>query len=208
MKKLLVFLLVFFYSMVLFSHPHMWFDSEFEFIFKNNDLKGVKIIWSFDKFFSSDIITGYDLNRDGIFDAKETADVFQNAFTYTSNYRYFTFIRVGNTRHSPSYVDLKDFTVKQKNNVLIYEFYVDLSGYNKNEIYVACYDYTYFCDINYPKNCVKFLGTNLSPRYKIIENKNYPIYYNPLGAIDSTEVYFKWAPGLNTYYPREIKLVF
>lgn len=209
MKKL-VYSAYFILCFIFFSyaHPHMWFDSEFEIIFSDSKLQGVNIIWTFDKFFSSDIISGYDLNRDGVFSTKETDDVFQNAFTYTSNYGHFTFVRVGNKRKSPESILRKDFSASQKNGRLKYKFYVDLSSYNENEIYIACYDYTFFCDISYPKNPVKFIGTKSDPKYEIIENKNYPIYYDPFGSIDDTRVYYKWAPGLNTYYPLEIKLIF
>lgn len=184
----------------------MWFDCEFEFEFSQEELKGVKVIWTFDKFFSSDIIAGYDKNRDGFFNKQETADIFQNAFSYTRNYYYFTFIRAGRERFSPKRIELHNFVAKQKNGVLIYEFYINLTGYNGNEIYIACYDYTYFCDIGYTKNCVRFSGINRKPNYTIIEDKNNPIYYNPIGAIDDTRIYTKWAPGLNVYYPKEIKL--
>lgn len=206
MKKSFFYFVLLCLTSFLYSHPHMWFDCEFEFAFSNDKLKGVKVIWTFDKFFSSDIIAGYDSNRDGFFDKQETAAVFQNAFSYTSNYYYFTFIRADKERFSPKRIDIKDFTAKQKKGVLIYEFYINLDGYNGREIYLACYDYTFFCDISYTQNCVKFSGTKQKPSYTIIEDKNNPIYYNPLGAADDNRIYKKWAPGLNTYYPKEIKL--
>lgn len=192
------------FTLTLSAHPHMWFTSEFEFVFSDNTVEGVKVIWTFDKFFSADIISGYDRNHDGIFSESEITDVFNNAFTYTQNYYYFTFIRVGKNRFSPKYIARENFSAHQKNNVLSYEFYIRLNGLSIDSISISCYDYTFFCDIQYPENCVRFLGTAQKPKYKIRENKNTPIYYNPFGSIDDMRIYNEWAPGLNTYYPKEI----
>ena len=206
MKKCIALFILYLFCTCAYSHPHMWFTSEFEFQFQHNELYGLTIVWKFDRFFSSDIINGYDLNKDGVFNEAETDAVFQNAFTYTSDYNYFTFIRIGSRRNSPTYIDRKYFSASQENGTLVYQFFVDLSAYkNEKEIYIACYDYTFFCDIQYPENNVRFLdvaGKKLS--YTIVENKDFPVYYDPFGSYDDTRVYYKWAPGLNTYYPKQI----
>ena len=209
MRKVTCFVCFFCCAVYATAHPHMWFDCEFEVVFNQGVLQGVYVNWTFDKFFSSDIIAGYDANHDGVFNYAETTDVFQNAFTYTKDYKYFTFIRTGKERKSPVYVDRSKFSATQKNGVLSYRFFVDLSAYKDlHELYIACYDYTFFCDIGYTKQCVSFTGTTNSPKYSIFENKSYPIYYNPFGAMDDMRIYSKWAPGLNTYYPREVKITF
>ena len=200
-------LLFFLFSMsMLFSHPHMHFTSGIEFVFSGNKLKGAKLEWTFDRYFSADIIYGYDLNHDGLFDEKETQDVYDNAFSYTKNYYYFCFIRQGDRRCSPDAVS--SFKVTQKNGIVSYYFYVDLSKFEKKELFFAVYDYTFFCDIAYKKNGITFsyANKNLSPSFSIIENKNYPVYYNPIGPIDDTRIYYKWKPGLETYYPKEVAI--
>ena len=195
----------------LFAHPHMWFTSKVEFVFSGASLKGAYVTWTFDRFFSADIISGYDVNNDGKFSAAEARDVYDNAFTYTQNFYYFIFIRQGNKRTSPKTVDRNKFSVSQSGGIVSYNFYIDLTAVTGREMFFACYDYTFFCDITYPKNlAVKFVcdDNTLKPKYEIVENKNYPVYYDPLGALDDFTVYNKWAPGLNTYYPLEIKVTF
>ena len=192
---------------MLFSHPHMHFTSGVEFVFASDKLKGANIEWTFDRYFSADIISGYDLNRDGLFNEKETKDVYENAFSYTKNYYYFCFIRQGNRRTSPDTVS--SFKVKQKNGIVSYYFYIDLTKFEQKELFFAVYDYTFFCDITYKKhNGVTFKNASekLSPSFSITENKNYPVYYNPIGPIDDTRIYYKWKPGLETYYPKEIAI--
>jgi len=185
----------------------MHFSSAVEFVFAGNKLKGAYVEWTFDRYFSADIISGYDLNKDGVFNAKETQDVWENAFSYTSNYYYFCFIREENRRSSPT--DVSSFKVRQKDGIVSYNFYIDLSQFTSRELFFAIYDYTFFCDITYKeKNGVLFRynSSSLRPTFKIIENKNYPVYYNPVGPIDDTRIYYKWKPGLETYYPKEIAI--
>ncbi|MEN6500734.1 MAG: DUF1007 family protein [Rectinema sp.] len=190
----------------LFAHPHMSLTARCEFVWKGDTLSGVYFDWAFDPYFSADIIRGYDSNKDGKFDAEETKAVYDNAFQNLKNYYYFTFIRQGSSRTNPKTV--KDFSVYQKSGTLHYRFFIDLSAY-KGELSIAIYDYTYFCAVDYAKeNPVTFDcdETRVKPHAEIVENKKYPVYYNPTGAIDDTTIYYTWQKGLLTFYPREIVL--
>lgn len=210
-KNILLFILLIFINFNTFTHPHMWFTSSLEVVFAGKNLKGAYVTWTFDRFFSADVISGYDINRDGVFSAAETADVYENAFSYSENFYYFTFIRHGERRTTPEHIEKASFSVWQKNGIVTYRFFIDLSEFKSREIFLACYDYTFYCDITYPKNAaVKFIYDEslVQPSYTIIENKNYPVYYNPLGAMDDNRIYYKWAPGLNTYYPKEVRIRF
>jgi len=189
-----------------FSHPHMSLAASCEFVWSGDNLSGVYQDWAFDPYFSADIIRGYDVNKDGEFDAKETKAVYDNAFQNLKNYYFFTFVRQGSARTNPKSV--RDFSVYQKSGSLHYRFFVDLSSYS-GTLYLAVYDYTYFCAIDYAKESpVTFScdAAKIHPRAEIVENKKYPVYYNPAGAIDDTTVYYVWKKGLLTFYPREIEL--
>ena len=104
------------------AHPHLFISTQTEFILNNGKVQGAYETWTFDRFFSADIIQGYDLNGDGLFSKAETQDVYDNAFINTKNYAYFTFIRQGDKRQSPARVS--DFSVWQKNGIATYRFYV------------------------------------------------------------------------------------
>lgn len=195
----------------LAAHPHMFLESRAEIVQSGGVLSGAWLEWKLDSFFSADLIHGYDHDRNGVFDAAETRELERGAFVNLRHYHYFTFIRVGSVRTNPSSV--KSFSARQSGGSVIYRFFVDLSSYQAGEVFLAVYDYTYFCDIRYPeKDPVRVIAkpsvgdSVASIRWEIVENKDYPVYYNPLGAIDDTTVYYKPAPGLATYYPREIRL--
>jgi len=209
--KHLIILLIFFFITLPFSvsqsHPHMSITTSIKFLWNGQKLKGALFTWTFDAYFSAEIIRTWDFNEDGKFDKEETNNVYNKAFLNLENYHYFIFIRIGDKRINPK--KTSNFSVTQKNRYMTYQFFIDLSHLKSSDFYISVYDYTYFCDVRYTKkNPVTFSYNpyKVKAYYKIQENEKYPVYYNPLGAIDDTRVYYKWKPGLNTYYPREIHI--
>ncbi len=195
----------------IFAHPHMWFKNKVDFVFSNDKIKGVFVTWTFEKEFSNEIIKGYDLDRNGKFSKKEALAVYNNAFIYTKNYYYFIFIREGKERFSPKSIDKNKFSVSQKKGIVSYRFFVDLSKIKGREFYFACYDYTFFCDISYTKkNPISFTYNKrkVKPKYKIEENKDYPVYYDPISPPGDSRLYTKKKPGLKVFYPLEVKITF
>jgi ABC-type uncharacterized transport system substrate-binding protein len=194
-------------SQGLSAHPHLRLFNRFEIVWEGQKLNGMWLEWTFDDFFSSDIIQAYDYNCDKKFNAKETQAVFANAFAYISEYYYFTFIRVGEKRYNPNSVSR--FSARVSGNKLVYRFYVELSAYQSKDLYLSVYDYTFFCDIPYQQErpvSFQYDPALVKPSYSAEENKKYPIYYNPLGTATDTTIYYKWKKGLMTFYPKEIHL--
>ena len=206
LKSILVFLLLCLPATV-FAHPHVFIKNRVEFVWQKDKLQGAWIVWDFDRYFSADIIKWLDTDKDGTFSEKESNQVYNNAFINLRHYYYYTFIRQGNTRTNPT--EVSHFRATQNNGIMTYKFYIDLSKYAGNDLYLAVYDYTYYCDVEYAEpNPVTFnCDTSIvHPKYEIVENKKYPVYYDPCGPASDTSVHYKWKPGLNTYYPREIHL--
>ncbi len=194
---------------ILSAHPHMFLTSTEEFVWDKESLSGCWIEWTFDQFFSADIIRAYDTDDNKQFSDAETKKVYNGAFINLKNYYYFTFIRQGKNRTNPPSVS--KFTAGIRNEKMWYRFFIDLSKSKPGEICLSVYDYTFFCDIRYPDaNPVKLTydPAFVHPTYQIIENKDYPVYYNPLGAIDDNTIYYTWKKGLQTYYPREIRITY
>jgi ABC-type uncharacterized transport system substrate-binding protein len=202
-------ILLIFLPVVASAHPHLFITSTAEFVWDKAQIQGCYLEWTFDQFFSADLIHGFDKNHDGTFSEAEMQQLHDHAFIYLKHYYYFTFIRQGKSRTNPPAVSR--FTAVQKDNRVSYRFYVDLSKLSPGEFFLAVYDYTFFCDVSYPeRNPVKltFDPAFVHPSCEIVENKNYPVYYDPLGAVDDTTVYYKWRKGLQIYYPREIRIFY
>ncbi len=192
----------------IFAHPHMFFTTAVEFVWDGAVLTQAYFEWKFDKFFSADIIYGYDVNGDGNFSAAESAEVYNKAFINLKNYYFFTFIRQGRQRTTPATV--KDFSVRAADGVVIYRFAIDLpAAAPGQDLFIAVYDYTYFCSISYEKTNpvrLRYDPALVQPRFSITPNRDHPVYYNPLGAVDDTRIYYEWKEGLQVYYPEEIRI--
>ncbi|MFC2477086.1 MAG: DUF1007 family protein, partial [Catonella sp.] len=77
-------------SPVLTAHPHMFISAQTEFVWEGQKLQGAYETWTFDRFFSADIIQGYDSDKNGVFNTAEIQDIYDNAFINTQHYYYFT----------------------------------------------------------------------------------------------------------------------
>ncbi len=197
------------FGSVLQAHPHMSITSRFEFVWEGEKLSGVYLEWTFDQFFSADIIQAYDADADRKLSSAEQKLVYQKAFINIENYHFFTFIRQGDKRTNPGSV--KEFSAWIKGDVLVYRFFVDLSAYQGGDLYFANYDYTFFFAVPYAEQDpvkLRFDPEIVDASCEIVENKKYPVYYNPMGAADDTTVYYAWRKGLLTFYPKEIHVAF
>lgn len=192
-------LLFFVVGFPLAAHPHISFECRFQFHQTGGRISGVTLDWKFDPFFSADILRGYDTNRDRTFDEAETRQVFEQAFVSLKYYHYFTFIRQGATRSSPQSVS--EFRVREEDGRVHYQFLVDLRAY-QGDVALAVYDHTYYCAVSYvyPTLPPDLTGLSLTATTA----REFPVYYNPLGAADDLTTYTQWKPGLATFYPTEI----
>jgi ABC-type uncharacterized transport system substrate-binding protein len=197
-----------FLTTTLFSHPHVKITARTEFIFHGEKCEGIQIEWKFDDYFSGSLIHQFDLNRDKSFDENEIQNLYKNAFSNLKNYGYFVFIRKDNIRKNPERIT--DFKAWQKNGTVFYSFYIPFDKMKyENDFYLAVFDRSFYCSVVYDKNPVIIRQKEgVSPSFKIVRNKKYPVYYNPQGDVDDTTLYKKWRPGLETAYPDEIHILF
>lgn len=210
MKKAMFTLLVILFPLFsLQSHPHMSIHYSCDFHFEENELKGAWVNFAFDRFFSVDITSGYDLDGDAKFDREETEIIYENAFINLEKYGFFISIRDMNGRTSPlsvsqftPYLDDEDF--------LNYRFYIELDDTDARELYLSIYDPTFFCATFMaeadPVEIVADPPHQTS--FEVVENTDYPVFYDPYAPASDTTTHDKWRPGLNTYFPEEIHLVY
>ena len=197
--------IVLFLSKHLSAHPHMAIHTSCEFVFHDSNLKGVWVQYKFDRYFTSDLLYSFDLDQNSQFDTDETAEVYNNAFINLKNFGFFISIRKGEDRSSPEKVE--QFSVFLDKERIVYRFYVSINGMKNGEIFLSVYDPTYFCSIFYrEEDPVIFSGTGNPFNYEILENRDYPVFYNPAAPMGSKTTYDTWQPGLQTYYPEEIHL--
>jgi ABC-type uncharacterized transport system substrate-binding protein len=136
----------------VFSHPHVFIDTTFTFVFNNSALEGLKVKWILDEMFSASLIMDFDSNKNKIFEEKEIKALERGAFVNLKNYHYFLYITINKKKFPVKQVN--NFTAEISNNKIIYYFFVPLNiqvGMADELITAGCFDDSYYCDIIYAK---------------------------------------------------------
>lgn len=191
----------------LFSHPHIMLNTSLEIEYSNSNCDGIWVEWEFDRFFSISIINDFDLDRNGYFDDNEVREIEQNAFSNLKKYGYFIYLRSGEQRYNPEAIS--SFSARFSSEKLYYRFFIPLSGRSFSNFYISVFDPTYYCAVGYVENgSIIGQGSGRLPNLELLENKDFPVFYNPYGTTTDMTAYTKWEPGLQTAYPRELHVYF
>lgn len=159
----------------------MFLDTELTVWTSPERMEGFTVTWYFDKAFTASITMDYDANKDGVFNKRETQEVYNNAFINLEHYDYFTYIFWEGEEYIPS--EVENFAVRLENNRLVYEFFIPfLIPYEGTPVNlrVAVYDKTFFCDVAYvDKETVRLEGSDrFHLDYSINRNKDLAIEYD------------------------------
>lgn len=148
----LTFVLLFMPIVAAYGHPHIFIEASITFVFENDGLKGVRVVWLFDEMFSASIIMDFDANKNRVFEIQEINAVRLGAFSNLANFGYFLHAEIGGVKIPVKSVT--DFSAGIIGGRLSYTFFVPLrvdAADGGNSACVACFDDTYFCDIRYVK---------------------------------------------------------
>jgi ABC-type uncharacterized transport system substrate-binding protein len=189
-----------------YSHPHLFMDCTIILKCENNGVQGFYLEWSFDKVFTAMVVQAYDANSDGTFDARETREVYENAFINLENYHYFTYVTQNGRRWSPQSVT--EFTCRLSEEALVYRFFVpriiSVDEYPFT-FKITVFDDTYFTAVTYTDDPVKRIGgSSFNLSYRIAENRDNPYYYDPYGGVNDNVDNTKPGPGLLAAFPEEV----
>lgn len=208
-KKIAALLYILLPLLPLSAHPHMSIHYSCDFHFHDNELSGAWINFAFDRYFSVDISNSFDEDKNGIFSREETDQIYNYAFINLEKYGFFLSIRDVRGRTSPTEVSQFEAYLDEE-DILNYRFYITLEENDERELYLSIYDPTYFCATYMAESdpvSVKAEPPHQT-QYEVVENTDYPVYYDPYAPASDTTTYDKWRPGLNTYFPEEIHLAY
>ena len=171
------------------AHPHVWIDVSLELRFESQVLRGMRVTWVFDEYYSAFAVQDFDSNGNGKLDAEELA-VLDQGHEGLGEYSYFTHLKVGNglALENLKVETVENFKASMMEDRLVYAFDVPLpEGLNPREsrVGVGFYDETYYIDLN--------VGSIRKPRIRanwpggcepvVLEDTDNPIYFgmvNPL----------------------------
>jgi ABC-type uncharacterized transport system substrate-binding protein len=153
-------ILVFLLSLVpeVQAHPHVFITQRLNLVFDDKGLAGIKVCWQMDDMFAAMIAEDHDLNQNGKLEISEIQAVKEKAFSFVSEYNYFTFIKIDNEPFQVKFI--KDFNAILENRKLVYEFLVPCHVTATNlvkKLTVASYDPSYYISIYFaPQKPVSF----------------------------------------------------
>ena len=135
------------------AHPHVFIVQRLEVVFDEKGLSGIRICWLFDDMFASMIAEEHDRNRNGKLEPSEVKAIKEKAFSYISEYNYFTFVKIENKLFQVKFIT--DFNAVLKDKRIEYQFFVPChvrAIHNVKKIAVATYDPTYYTAIYFAEN--------------------------------------------------------
>ena len=130
------------------AHPHVWVTGASTFQFENDMLTQIAMRWQFDAFFSQVLTGDFDTNKDGKFDADETAAMKAQVFTSLRDYGYFTHLRVNGTE--AKFDRVENFSTTTDKGELVYNFELVLPkplDLRATKTLFSLYDPTIYVDI-------------------------------------------------------------
>ncbi len=110
-KKLLIPLFLLMIVASLFCHPHLFVEPSVKVLTSENTISGILVYWKWDLWWSMDVISECDLDRDFAFNEKEVELVYKDFFSPIRQYAYFTEITVAGKKQSINRVENFDAVI-------------------------------------------------------------------------------------------------
>jgi ABC-type uncharacterized transport system substrate-binding protein len=76
------------------AHPHVWIDAKAEVLFEGAQISGVRHVWTFDEAFSTYVVQGLDINKDGQYSREELAQLAKENVDSLEEFAFFTFAKI------------------------------------------------------------------------------------------------------------------
>lgn len=179
-KVLLLLTIILLVPAAAFAHPHMFIDMRTEAIFTEAGFRGVKVRWLFDMNFTGMILMDNALDWKEEFSDQEIEIIKNTSFINLKRYSYYTYFNSDGYISRPT--TYSDFTAFMEDNRLGYEFFLpaDEAGRWSEEIRIAVYDASYFCDIAYIDDQPISISSpeNTKVVWMLSEDTDAPIYYD------------------------------
>jgi len=209
MKKYILFSLLFVALVLpLWSHPHMFIDSQVTAVFNQKQLQGFWVEWRFDQMFTASIRLDYDRNRDGAFNDREVQLIEENAFQNLKNYHYFTTVYHDGQEYQVDRAE--QFNAWMDDERLYYRFFIphtlSLSS-QEQRVKVVIFDETFFSDIAYTEqDPVSIEGREfVSAKARIQKNRDAAVSFDPTGGMSRDN---SGGTAAGRAYPYELYLTF
>lgn len=106
------------------AHPHVFIDNRVTFLFEGGKVTALRLNWVFDEIFSDNLLSQFDADGDGAFDALESKAVAEGVLPNLKMFHYFTYVWVDGKQLEP--IDPTDFVASASNRIVTFQMKVAL----------------------------------------------------------------------------------
>lgn len=127
------------------AHPHVWIDAFAELDYQGDEIRSIRVSWTFDDFFSSMLLEDFDKDRDRQFSDAEVDGIAAHSLVSLKEFGYFTHIRLNGEAYRYETVD--NFSAYVVDEIVTYVFTVPLpDGVDprRQELVFAMFDSTFY----------------------------------------------------------------
>jgi ABC-type uncharacterized transport system substrate-binding protein len=161
------------------AHPNIWIECRIVFVFQCATVIAIEETWTMDRKFSRVLLSDYDKNRDGRYDARESQAVGRGVLPNLAAYRYFTYVWLDGKdlgRLTP-----RKFVAFVRNGRVIFHFSVPLPNPvepRRQKLQVEVYDHEYYAQVDLAKRDPVLLrgARGIVCRSQIRTDKRHPYF--------------------------------
>ncbi len=160
---------------VLSAHPHVFVDSRATVEFHDGELTHVKAHWTFDRFFTHQVMRDFQLDESGEYSDAQVEEVRRGAFENLENYNYFIYVEVNGESIDANNPQNFNVTLDDDNH-LVYTFEIPVGVDVRNggvTVEVAMYDEEYFVDMVFADDYLSIDGSTSVDLDHTIEDSVY-----------------------------------
>jgi len=190
--------LLFFSTLLLFSHPHV-------FIYVNMELETfdkVKVTWTFDPIESENKIYFFDDDGDGKLNEKESFNLYTEGFKQIKDYNFFLTVKSDDKIYPVDEIlNFNAYVSSEKNLSVSFELNIPVTD-KSEQFSVTHFDTSYFISFSEPKkDDLLIIGDFYTAIYK---NRTTPYYYDPQAGRGEILDTSKPQKGWLMAYPTEV----
>ena len=108
----------------IYANPDVWIKARITYYFEDHLVTQLNYEWSFDDFFSSQIIVNYDVNNDGIFQSEELVLLRREIFDPLSQFNYH--VNIWKEGEKIKKIVVKNFKARIETKKLVFDFTVPM----------------------------------------------------------------------------------
>lgn len=149
----LVLFFAFFSPLRGFAHPHVFIDARVTFVTDQKGLKGIRMNWVFDSFFSESIHLDYDSNKDKSVSPAERKNMIRTIRENLKKFSFFSHLYTGNRYYAVP--DVRQFNIRfGKDGKASFSFFIPFRlpfTARKIRVALAVFDESFYSAFSYSR---------------------------------------------------------